>query len=57
VNLIVHAVADSTTDEADGVFDGSRLEDNVFDESDPDTEDDASSSDYDVLVPPDTILR
>jgi hypothetical protein len=47
----VDAVADSTTDDADSLFDESGLKDSVFDESDPDTEDDASISDDDVLPP------
>jgi hypothetical protein len=52
VDLLVDAVADSTTDDADSPFNKSGLEDSVFYESDPGTEDDASLSDNDDVLPP-----
>jgi hypothetical protein len=58
MDLLVDAMADSTTDDTDSLFDESGLEDSVFTESDPDTEDDASlSADDDVLPPPEHYLE
>jgi hypothetical protein len=52
VDLPVDAMADSTTDDTDSVFDESGVRDSVFDESDPNTEDDTSLSDDDGALPP-----
>ena len=52
MDLLVDAMADSTTDDTDSLFDKSGHEESIFSESDPDTDDDASLSDDDVLPPP-----
>ena len=52
MDLPVDAIADSTTDDTDSVFDESGIRDSVFDESDPNTEDDTSLSDDDCALPP-----
>jgi hypothetical protein len=44
VDLLVNAVADRMANNTESLFDESSLEDSVFNESDPDTEDNASLS-------------
>ena len=57
VDLLVGSEADSTTDDADSLFDECDIEDSVIDESDPDIEEDASFSDDDVIPPPEHYLE
>jgi hypothetical protein len=52
MDLLVDAMADSSTDDTDSVFDDSGVGDNIFDESDPDAKDDTSLSDDDDVLPP-----
>lgn len=53
MDLLVDAMADSSTDDTDSVFDNSSIRDSIFDKSDPDTKDNTSlSDDDDVVLPP-----
>ena len=51
------AMADSITDDTDSLFDESGHEESIFSESNPNTDNDASLSDDDILPPPEHYLE